>query len=354
MGRAHAAAYRSAADTFDLPVTPRIAFLADVDEATAAAAGKKLGVSRTTGNWRDLVADTSIDLIDITAPNSLHSEMGLAAIAAGKHVYCEKPLAPTAKAAHEMVVAADAAGVRTMTGFTYLKNPITALAREIIEADEIGEVFSFRGWHLEDYMLDPATLINAWRLDPAQGDGVGADLGSHIISLARYLVGPIASVTASRDIVFPERQDQVADQIRALVDFENGAGGTIEASWVATGRKMAIGCEIRGTRGAMFFDFERLNELQLYRADQARGREGFKLILAGPAHKDFAAFTPAPGHQLSFNDLKTIEVKDLIEGLVGAGPAPWPDFREAWEVQRVVDGIAESDRGGGPVAIEPA
>ena len=354
MGRAHALAFRAAASVFDLPVEPELALLADIDVDTARAAAEALGFASHTGDWRELVADPSIDLVDITTPNQLHAEMALAAIEAGKHVYCEKPLAPTAAEARPMVEAAEAAGTKTMVGFNYLKNPITALAKEIIDSGEIGEVFGFRGIHFEDYMLDPNTLVTAWRFDPTSGDGVVADLGSHIVSLGRHLMGPIDSVAAERQIVVDERTSpdgdpvkiEVADQVSSLLRFANGARGTVEASWVATGRKMAVACEVRGTEGALMFDFERLNELQLYTTGQPIGREGFTTILAGPAHQDFASFVPAPGHQLGFNDLKTIEIRDLIEGIHSPGGAPWPDFREAYEVQRVIDAIIESDRRG--------
>ena len=285
--------------------------------------------------------------------------MATAAIHAGKHVYCEKPLAPTAVAAGRLVQSAEAAGVKTMVGFNYLKNPVTSLAKEIIDSGEIGEVFGFRGQHYEDYMLDPNTLVSPWRFDPRSGDGVVADLGSHIVSLGRYLVGDIDLVTADRSTVFAERRDpdgqpmtiEVADEFDAMLRFENGAHGTVSASWIATGRKMALGFEVRGTKGAIVVDFERLNELELYTTDQAIGREGFTRILAGPAHKDYANFVPAPGHQLGFNDLKAIEVRDLIEGIASDDGSPWPDFREAWEVQRVIDAIIESDRRGTSVAI---
>ncbi len=248
--------------------------------------------------------------------------------------------------------AAEAAGVKTMVGFSYLKNPITVLAKEIVDSGEIGEVFSFRGNHFEDYMLDPNTLVSAWRLDARSGDGVVADLGSHVVSLARYLIGPIESVSADRSTVFGERRDRagnqikidVADEVYSLLRFENGARGTLAASWIATGRKMGLGFEVRGTKGALVVDFERLNELELYTADQSIGREGFTRVLAGPAHRDFARFVPAPGHQLGFNDLKAIEVRDLIAGIAAVDGAPWPDFREAWEVQRVIDALIESDR----------
>lgn len=359
MGRAHAQAFRAVAGVFDLPAEPVMELLADVDEATAHRAAVSLGFNRSCGDWRALVEDREIDLVDIAAPNVFHREMALAAIAAAKPVYCEKPLAPTANEAGEMVAAAAAAGIRTMVGFNYLKNPITALAREIVESGEIGEVFAFRGTHFEDYMTDPEGPYT-WRFDPAGGDGVTADLASHVIATARYLIGDLEAVCADGDTVVRERPVapgaeerraiSVADQVRALVRFANGVAGTVEASWVATGRKMQHAFEVTGTKGAIRADFERLNELELYRTDAPAGREGFVRILTGPAHRGYASFTPAPGHQLGFNDLKTIEVRDLIRGLVGE-PAPWPDFHEAWQVQRVVDAIARSRVERGWVAI---
>jgi len=354
MGRAHAIAFTSASSVFDLEAEPHLTLLADVDAETARDAAASLGFTRSTGDWRELISDPEVDVVDITTPNRLHVEMATAAIEAGKHVYCEKPLAPTAAEAGELVRAAEVAGVKTMVGFNYLKNPITALAKEIIESGEIGEVFGFRGNHYEDYMLDPNTLVSPWRFDPRSGDGVVADLGSHVVSLARHLCGPIDSVAAERSTVIGERRDpdgrpmtiEVADEVDALVRFESGARGTVSASWIATGRKMALGFEVRGTKGAIAVDFERLNELELYTTDQSVGREGFTRVLAGPAHPDFAAFVPAPGHQLGFNDLKAIEVRDLIDGIARPDDAPWPDFREAWEVQRVIDAIARADERG--------
>jgi predicted dehydrogenase len=360
IGKVHALAYRAAPAVFDLPRAPRLELLADVDDATAARAASSLGFARSTGDWRKLVTDPSVDVVDITTPNHLHEEMAIAALDAGKAVYCEKPLAPASGGAARMVAAAEAAGARTMVGFNYLKNPIAALAREIVESGEIGEVFGYRGRHFEDYMHDPDTLVNAWRLEPATGDGVTSDLGSHAISMARYLVGEIAAVSAQRTTVKPTRRVGTAgetvtvgvpDTTAALIRFASGATGTLEASWMAAGHKHTIAAEVFGSRGTLEFDFERLNELRLYPAGQTRGREGFTTILAGPAQRDFAAFVPAPGHQLGFNDLKTIEIRDLLVGLDLDRPAPWPDFREAWEVQRVVDAMVLSDETGTWVAI---
>jgi predicted dehydrogenase len=251
-----------------------------------------------------------------------------------------------------MVDAAEASGVVTAVGFNYLKNPMVALAREIVASGEIGEVVSFRGIHAEDYMTDPNAPFT-WRLDAAGGHGVVADLGSHIISIARAVAGPIDSVVGQIATITTERPvapgaDQkraveVDDEARALVRFESGATGSIEASWVAAGRKMTLAFEVTGTRGTVAVDHERMNELRLYTVGQRPGREGFKTILAGPDHDPYGAFCPAPGHQLGFNDVKTIEVRALIEALAG-GERFLPDFREAWEIQRVVDAIVESAR----------
>jgi len=350
MGRSHALALATAPRLFDLPRRPRLELLADIDRATAEDAARRFGFARATGDWQALVADPAVDLVDITAPNVWHKPMALAAIAAGKPVYCEKPLAPDAAQAKAMADAAEAAGVATAVGFNYLKNPIVALAREIVRSGEIGEIVGFDGVHAEDYMTDPSAPWT-WRLDPAGGAGVVADLGSHIVSLARFIVGDIEEVSGRLHTVVAERpvapgaretrRVEADDQARALVRFAGGATGTIRASWVAAGRKMQLACEITGTKGTIAFDQERLNELHLYTTGQPPGREGFKTILAGPDHGPYGAFCPAPGHQLGFSDLKTIEVRDVLLGLAGPD-RPWPDFREGWAVQRVVDAILRS------------
>jgi predicted dehydrogenase len=350
MGRSHAHAFRAAPGIFDLPLTPKLDLLADVNADVAAKAAAVLGIPRSTGDWRALIADPAVDLVDITAPNALHKPIALAAIAAGKPVYCEKPLAPNAAEAKEMVDAAEKAGVKTFVGFNYLKNPMVALAREIVESGEIGEVVSFRGIHAEDYMTDPDAPFT-WRLDPSGGHGVAADLGSHIVSIARYLVGPIESlvgqiktVTGERPVApgaKEKRKVEVDDQARALIRFASGATGSLEASWVAAGRKMTLAFEVTGTKGTIAVDHERMNELDLYVTGQPSGREGFKRILAGPSHPFYREFVPAPGHQLGFNDIKTIEVRAMVMALAG-GPPFSPDFREAWQIQRVVDAIVQS------------
>jgi predicted dehydrogenase len=352
IGRSHAFAWRMAPAVFGLPVTPVLHTLADVDAATAARAARTLGFAKASGDWQAVATDPDIDLVDITTPNIWHKPMALAAIAAGKPVYCEKPLAPTAAEARVMMEAAETANVPTFVGFNYVKNPMSELAREIALSGEIGEVWAFRGIHAEDYMTD-AEAVWTWRLDPSGGAGAVADLGSHIISLARHVVGPISQVSADVDTVVTSRPVapgaserrpvEVDDQARALVRFVNGAKGTLEASWVATGRKMHLAFEVYGSKGSILLDMERMNELRLYVREGERGREGYREILANPAHKDYGPFCPAPGHQLGFNDVKTIEVKEVVTALA-EGRRFQPDFREAYEIQRVVDAILRSSR----------
>lgn len=352
MGRCHAHAFHAVPTYFDLPLRPELALLADIDAPTAAKAAASLGFARSTGDWKALVADPAVDVVSITTPNTLHKPMALAAIAAGKAVWCEKPLAPSAADAREMADAAKKAGASTIVGFNYLRHPLMTLARRMIDAGEIGEMVSFRGVHLEDYMADPLSPFS-FRHDPAGGHGAVADIGSHIISLARYLCGEIEAVSGQTATVIKRRPVapgskemrviEVDDQARALLRFASGATGSIEASWIAQGRKLTLAFELTGSKGTILLDFERMNELQLYVTGQPAGRSGFKTILAGADHPDYGAFTPAAGHHIGFNDLKTIEAKILIEAIAG-GPAPWPDFTDAWRIQQVVDGIVISAR----------
>jgi predicted dehydrogenase len=303
MGKAHAFAYRAALAAFpDIPV-PVLEIIADVDAKAAAGAARQYGFAKSTGNWKELVADPNIHVVSITTPNMLHKEMALAAIAAGKHVHCEKPLAPSVADGRAMTEAAEAKGILTQVGFNYLKNPLLKLARDMVAAGELGEITNFRGIHAEDYMADPEGLYS-WRLDPEGGPGVIADLGSHIIGMARFLLGPIAEVNADLETVVKsrpvaagsaERQPVLVDDIaRLMVRFGRGCGGTIEASWVTTGRKMQLGFELTGSKGSLVFNQERLNELLYYRTGGDPRHGGFTRIEAGPRHHPYGQFCIPP------------------------------------------------------------
>jgi predicted dehydrogenase len=351
MGKAHGLAYRAAAGVFPLALNPVLEMVADNNMEAGRRAFRQLGFKRLTQDWTELVRDPAIAIVSITAPNIYHKEMALAAIANGKHVHCEKPLAPNADDARELTEAAEKARIVTQVGFNYVKNPLMALARDMVASGELGEITGFRGIHAEDYMSDPDAPYS-WRVDPAGGGGAVADLGSHIIGLARFLLGPISAIQADLQTVVPERpiaagaaqkrKVLVDDIARLLVHFERGCGGTIEASWVASGRKMQLAFELSGTKGALAFSQERFNELMYYKPG-APGREGFLRIEAGPQHHPYGLFCVAPGHQLGFNDLKTIEVADFLQAIAG-GAHKGPDFREASEIQKVVDSAMRSAR----------
>jgi predicted dehydrogenase len=353
MGKAHAFAYRGAYAAFPEIPEPRLRRIADVTAEAAAKAAQQYGFETSSGDWRDVINDPEVQVVSITTPNTLHKEMTLAAIAAGKHVHCEKPLSPNLVDSTEMMKAAEAKGVITQVGFNYIKNPMLKLAREMIAAGELGEITGFRGLHAEDYMHDSEQPYT-WRLDPEGGPGVVADLGSHIICMARYLLGPIAEVNADiRTIVksrpvakgAAERRDVLVDDVaRLLVNFGRGCGGTLEASWVDTGRKMNLGFEVTGSNGSLVFNQERFNELHLYRASGGTRANGFMKIESGPQHEPYGRFCVAGGHGLGFNDLKTIEMAEFLGG-IAAGKAAGPDFREALEIQKVVESaIASSKR----------
>src|SRR6202047_4793853 len=346
MGKAHAFGYTSAARVFDLPFEPELHSLADISEAAAAKAAAARGFARSTADWRAWVEDPEINVVNITTPNALHKEMALAAIAAGKHVYCEKPLAPRASDAREMADAAEAAGLTTQVGFNYLCNPMLALARDLIRSGEIGEIRSYRGIHAEDYMADAQSPFT-FRHDPV-GGGAWSDLGSHALATAEFLLGPLERVLGDRVTAIATRPDgtgapraiEVDDIGRAFVRFANGASGSIEATSIATGRKMQHDFEVYGTKGALLFSKERLNELHFYSTADAAGRRGFRRIEAGAEHDPYGLFFVAPGHQLGFNDLKAIEVARFVDA-IRTRSEPF-NFRAGQRIQALVEAIQQS------------
>lgn len=351
MGKAHTIAFRALPAVFPQAVTVNLELLADAGEARARTAAERLGFNRFTGDWQALVTDPAVDVVDICSPNHLHKRMALAAIEAGKHIYCEKPLALSALDAREMVEAAEAAGVKTLVGFNYCRNPAAALVREIVNSGEIGEVVHFRGAHNEDYLSDPAEPFN-WRCERAlAGSGALGDIGAHILHTAVDLLGPVSELCADLRTVIrerpladdPDRTRAVEneDEAACLMRFANGASGTIETSRVASGRKLGLTYEVTGSHGSVVFDQERMSEIQLYTAEGPKGRRGFRTILLGPDHPDYAAFSPAPGHGLGFNDMKIVEARDLVAAVVDDAPVA-TDFRGAWAINRLVDAMERS------------
>jgi predicted dehydrogenase len=361
MGKAHAQAFQNMALLFPDAPRPRLEIVADVSLEAAQAAARVFGFRRATGDWRALVADPAVDVVDITTPNHLHHQMALAAIAAGKHVYCEKPLAPTAAQAKEMTEAAEAAGVKTLVGFNYLKNPATGLVKQLVESGELGQIVHFRGTFDQDALADPRAPFS-WRFERAlAGSGALDDLGAHIINLAQHLVGEIAEVCGQTQTIHPERpvagsgvgylarageeaelrRVENEDQVQFLVRFANGAGGTIEASRIASGRKLWLTYEVTGTKGGIYFTQERMNEVQLYRSGDPSAEQGFRTIYIGPDHPHYAQFYPVAGIGLGYSDQKVIEAYELIDGIAQDRPLA-PDFRAGWQTSQVIEAVLDS------------
>ena len=360
MGRAHAIALGSVARVFDGVAAPRCVALADNDVTTAQRAARDLGFERSTDDWRELLADPAIDVIDICTPNYLHAEMALAAIRAGKHVYCEKPLALDVDEAAQLARAAAQAGVVHAVGLNYTTNPMIGIARDMIAAGELGDLTAFSGRYFEDYMAS-AEVPFSWRCERRlAGSGALADLGSHLINLLHFLLGRPRELVADLKTLVPIRKDPATGQLRkvenediarALIELESGMPATFEISRIATGYKCGLTFEIFGTRGAIAFDQERMNELRVYQAGDRAGRRGYKTILAGPEHGDYGRFCPAPGHGLGINDLKVIEIYRLLAAIERGTPF-WPDFAEGLAVQKVMAAMETSAASGERVTLD--
>ena len=349
MGKAHVFGFATAERVFNLPCQYHLHMVADATDALASAASTSLGFTTYTSNWQNIINDPAIGLVNITAPNALHKEIALAAIAAGKHVYCEKPLAPSAHDSLEMTVAAERAGVKTQVGYNYLTNPMFRLAKDMIEAGELGEIYSYRGVHAEDYMASPEALVS-FRHDKV-GGGALADIGSHALATAEFLLGPIKRVIGNSTTLIPQRPDatgalqdiEVDDITHVFLEFANGIAGSVEANWCATGRTMQHDFEIYGSKGSLFFSQERLNELHFFNASDNRNRRGFRRIEASPDHEPYGQFCVAPGHQIGFNDLKAIEIAKFSEAIAGIADEPF-NFRAGYRIQHLVEKIQESSR----------
>ena len=359
MGKAHALAYGAVRAVMgDVPGVRRVA-LAETPAAKALEMAAQFGFDRATAEWRDLLADPAVQIVSITTPNGMHREMALAALAAGKHVWCEKPMALTLEDARQMALAAQASGLKTQLGYNYTANPAYTHACRLVAAGEIGRVVQVRGWVDEDYQADPA-LPWSWRatLNDA-GLGALGDIGCHLISLLAGLAGPLESVVGEIDTIHKTRPlangsgeavVENEDAASALLTFASGVKGVMTASRSAWGRKSRLGFEVHGTDGMVIFDQERMNELQLFRNRGDKATQGFTTILTAPEHAPYGAFCPAPGHQLGFNDLKVIELAGFLRA-IRDNTRPALDFMAGLEIEKAIHAIALSAREGRRVAL---
>ncbi|GAA1010493.1 Gfo/Idh/MocA family protein [Streptomyces thermogriseus] len=364
MGAAHSQGWRTVGRVFDLPLRPVLAAICGRDGAAVRAAADRHGWAAAETDWRALVARDDIDLVDICTPGDSHAEIALAALAAGKHVLCEKPLANSVAEAEEMARAAEEAEKRgrlAMVGFNYRRVPAAALARRMIAEGRLGTLRHVRVAYLQDWLVDPQFPLT-WRLrKEAAGSGSLGDLGAHIVDLAQYLAGePLAGVSALTETFVRERPlpakatsglsgAPTSGTGRVTVDdaalftgrFASGALASFEATRYATGRKNSLRIELNGERGSLAFDLERLNELHYHDGTEPGTHAGFRRILVTePDHPYLDAWWP-PGHGLGYEHTFVHQARDLVHA-IAEGTRPEPSFADGLQVQRVLAAVEES------------
>ena len=368
MGAAHSHAWRTVGRVFDLPLDVRMAVLCGRNREAAAVAAAKLGWDSVETDWKAMLARDDVQLVDICTPGSSHADIATAALEAGKHVLCEKPLANTVPEARAMVEAARsaaAAGVRSMVGFNYRRVPAVTLARRYVADGRIGTVRHVRAQYLQDWIVDPEFPL-VWRLRAEEaGSGALGDIGAHIVDLTQFVAGQrLTGVNAMLETFVKQRPlpsassglsasagtevgDVTVDDAAVFFGrLDGGALASYEATRFATGRKNSIRVEVNGSAGSLAFDLERLNELEFYDGTGDPVDEGFRRILVTePTHPYLSAWWP-PGHTLGWADTFTHEVKDLVE-TVATGTDPLPSFEDGLQVQLVLDAVQRSaaDRG---------
>lgn len=341
MGKAHAVALSAVGAVFDTELRPRLEMIAATSADSVERYRKAYSFARGTADWRDLVADPKVDAVVIASPQSTHRAIAEAAFAAGKPVFCEKPLGASLEDALAMVAAAEASGLPNMIGFNYVRTPATQFVRHLLADGAIGQVTWFRGEHSEDFLADPA-LPATWRTT-GRANGCMGDLAPHPVNCMLALMGPVAEVSARIETVHATRpgpNGPVAvdndDQAQLMLRFANGVMGHLFVSRIATGRKMGYAYEIHGTKGAIRFDQEDQNAVWLYRAEGPEATRGFTRIMTGPWHPDYLAFCQGPGHGTGYQDQIIIEARDFLQAIATGQPV-WPTFRDGLAVSRIID-----------------
>ncbi|MFZ3582767.1 Gfo/Idh/MocA family protein [Loktanella sp. DJP18] len=337
MGKAHAVALSAVGAVFNTALRPRLELICATSATSAERYRAAYGFARAIDSWRDVVADPKVGAIWIASPQATHRDIALAAFAAGKPVFCEKPLGASITDARAMVKAAADRACANMIGFNYARTPATQYARRLIADGALGRIVWFRGEHTEDFDADPATP--ATLRSHGRANGTVGDLSPHLVNMALALMGPIARLTADLETVHADRPGGAVtndDQVHALVRFASGVMGHLFASRVQTGRKMGYAYEVTGTKGAIRFDQEDQNALWLYLAEGPAAQRGFRKILTGPAHPDYEPFCQGPGHGTGYQDQIIIEARDFLQA-IHTGQPVWPTFADGLAVAEVTE-----------------
>ncbi len=368
MGKAHAVAYAAMPMFFwPAPMIPVRKVVVDINPDAAENARQRFGFEEASSDWRAVVARPDIDLVDIVTPNDSHAEIAIAAAKAGKHIICEKPLARTVVESKSMLDAVNAAGVIHMVAFNYRRTPAVALAHKFITEGRIGKIVNFRGTYLQDWSADPDSPLS-WRFSKkVAGSGAVGDIGTHVVDMARFLVGDINSVNAmthtyvkarplqsggvdklgaaDKNASGPRGEVDVDDEMLTMLRFANGAVGSIEATRNAYGRNNFLTFEIHGDRGSIVFNYERRDELQVMFADDPAEVRGFRTIYTGPAHPYGDGLWPIPGLGIGYTETKIVECYDLCKA-IASGKQPSPNFADGYRIEQIAEAILHSGESG--------
>jgi predicted dehydrogenase len=368
MGQAHSRAYNQMADRYyDSGIRPRLVICADDVAARAERAKEALRFEGCTTDWHAVINHPEVQVVNVASPNYLHLEMVRAAAAAGKHVFCEKPVGRTPEETVEVEYAARKAGVMSFVGFNYRWAPMVQYAKKLIDEGKLGDLTHYRGRFFSMYGSNPMGLLT-WRFKTEfAGTGVLGDLGSHVIDMALMLMGPIERVAGQRNTFIKQRPlpipgqgthfslgkpDDPAgpveneDYMGAMVQFKNGVVGTFEACRAIYGPKCEMAFEVNGNKGATRWNFERMNELDLYLPDGDVGHDGTTRLLGGPAFGDHGRFNPGDGIGMGYEDLKAIEAYNFLQSIVD-GKQRAPSFADALHVAEVQTALIRSWENGG-------
>jgi predicted dehydrogenase len=362
MGEVHSRSYRQLYDRFyDSGIKPKLIVCSDNIESRASAAKERFGFEQYVTDWREVISNPAVDVVNIAAPNGLHLEMVQAAAKAGKHIFCEKPVGKNPQETAQCEYAGRRAGVYTFVGYNYRWPPMVQYAKKLIEAGRLGRLTHYRSRYFACYASNPYGLLS-WRFQKEHGLGILSDLGSHAIDMAHLLVGPISKVVANKETFIRQRPlaqpgrgthfslgqpgDPTGDvtnedYVGVLVSFENGVQGVIEMCRVINGPKAEYVFELNGVEGALKWNFERMNELEAQFRNPDDAEDGYTTILGGPAHPYHGRFNPGPGIGLGYEDLKAIEAYEWLKSIVEDRPGH-PNFEDALAVASVQSAIERS------------
>ena len=366
MGKAHSLAYVAMPMFFwPAPAIPVRKTIVDVSDSIAAEAAQRFGFEKSTSDWRSVVEDPEIDIIDIATPNHLHAEIAIAAAGAGKHIISEKPLARNGDEAKTMYDAVKNAGIVHMVAFNYRRTPAVALAKKYINEGAIGDILNFRGTYLQDWSADPDGPLS-WRFQKSiAGSGSLGDIGTHVVDMARFLCGEITQVNtqlktwvktrplqaggvdklgaSTKDSTAPRGEVDVDDEVLSLLEFQNGAIGSLEATRNAHGRNNFLTFEIHGTLGSIYFNYERRDELQVAFASDQADRKGFRTVYTGPAHPYGEGLWPIPALGIGYGETKIIETYDFVKAIMEGGEVS-PNFKDGYQINLIADAMTASSQ----------